>query len=85
MYYIYILQSSKDKKLYIGYSQDYLIRLGQHNEGLVKSTRHRRPFTLLYIEGYQEKKLATKREKSLKQFGAAYKRLTERIHISDSI
>ena len=43
----YILISAKDKKLYDGMSRNLKKRLKQHNSGLVRSTKSRRPFELL--------------------------------------
>ncbi len=44
MFYVYILQSEKDKKFYVGYSEDLEMRLRLHNNGRIKSTKNRRPF-----------------------------------------
>jgi len=41
------------------------------------------PYELIYFEGYRSKSDTTKREKNLKYFGQAYRRLKERI--SDSL
>ena len=46
MHYIYVLQSEKDMRFYIGYSKDLKLRFEQHNKGLVRSTRDRRPSLL---------------------------------------
>ncbi|MBU2456379.1 GIY-YIG nuclease family protein, partial [Patescibacteria group bacterium] len=34
MYYIYILQSKKDKKFYTGYTKNLKLRFEQHEKGL---------------------------------------------------
>ena len=65
-YFVYILQSQKDKKFSIGFTSDLQKRLAYHNRGANKSTRHRKPFTLVYFEEYDEKHIATKREYFLK-------------------
>jgi len=62
MHYIYILQSQKDKALYIGYSNDLRKRLKMHNSGKVFSTKPRIPFVLIYYEAYQNKNDAFERE-----------------------
>lgn len=67
-YYIYILQSLKDKKFYTGYTQDLKLRFEQHNKGRVESTKKRRPMKLIYYEACINKKDATHREKYLKTF-----------------
>lgn len=66
MYYVYILKSQKDGKLYIGLTADWRSRLDEHQNGKVKSTKHRRPFELLFYEAYNEKSIAQRREKYLK-------------------
>ena len=64
-YYVYILQSLKDNKFYIGSSQNVKARLQLHNNGLQRSTRHRTPFVLLYEEELPDKSAAIKREKQI--------------------
>jgi len=48
MYYVYVLFSVKDRGLYIGQTKDLGIRVKQHNQGKVKSTKSRLPLELLY-------------------------------------
>jgi len=81
MYYVYILQSLKDTRLYIGYTSDLKLRYKQHQNGEVESTKHRRPLRLMYYEAYKNKKLAEEREKKLKQFGVAYYELLKRLKL----
>jgi putative endonuclease len=50
--YLYILQSIKDSKTYIG-STDNLRRLNQHFSGQVKSTKNRLPLKLIHKESYK--------------------------------
>jgi putative endonuclease len=66
MFYVYILQSSKNKDIYVGFTNDLKNRFGLHNSGKVKSTKAYRPWTLTYYEAYRAKLDATKREKELK-------------------
>lgn len=66
MYYVYVLQSQKDKKLYTGYTKDLKLRFEQHQKGLVESTKNRRPFKLIYYEACLHQKDALHREKYLK-------------------
>lgn len=66
MYYVYVLQSSKDKSLYIGYTADLKQRLVDHNEGKSKATRLKVPFKLIYYEAFLNKFDALNREKYLK-------------------
>ena len=72
-FYVYILQSKKDNKLYTGCTKNLKSRLEMHNHGLVVSTKYRRPLALIYFEGYRVKEDAYKREKYLKSiFGKMY-------------
>ncbi len=82
MYYVYVLHSVKDKKLYIGCTSDLKRRFEQHNEGENISTKSRRPFKLVYYESYLSKKDAMIREKKLKHFQNSYKSLKQRIENS---
>jgi len=65
-YYTYVLRSLKDMKFYVGFSKNLHNRLEEHNNGLVKSTKHRIPLELVYWEGCTNQADATKREKYLK-------------------
>ncbi|MFT3676803.1 MAG: GIY-YIG nuclease family protein [Chitinophagaceae bacterium] len=49
-YYVYVLQSLKDQRYYIGFTTDVEARLRFHNGGLQRSTRHRIPFRLVLFE-----------------------------------
>ena len=66
MYYVYVLRSMKDKRLYIGCTNNLQRRLREHNSGLNSSTRYRIPFKLIYYEAYVNKEDAFAREKILK-------------------
>ena len=67
-YYTYVLQSEKDNKFYTGYTKDVELRFEQHQKGLVKSTKDRRPFKLIYFEACLNQQDATHREKYLKTY-----------------
>jgi putative endonuclease len=66
MYFVYILHSEKDKKRNIGFTKNLDRRLIEHNSGLVKSTRNRKPMKLIYFEEFKNKVDAVKREKEIK-------------------
>lgn len=66
MFYIYVLQSLKDKYFYVGYTKSVLKRFTEHKKGLVFSTKNRRPLKIVYYEGCLNQKDALKREKYLK-------------------
>ena len=66
MFYTYILQSKKDKLLYIGFSEDLKQRILDHDNGLVSATKNRLPLQLIYYEACLNKESALKREKFFK-------------------
>lgn len=81
MYYVYILKSKEDDKLYIGSTSNLSKRLKEHNDGKVKSTGYRRPLELIYYEAYKEEKIARKREHLLKN-GKAHMELKKRLKLN---
>lgn len=66
MFYVYILQSLKDKGLYIGCTNDIKKRLKEHNNGQSKATKPRAPFKLLHYEAFLSEIDAYETEKYLK-------------------
>lgn len=72
-YFVYVLQSLKDGNKYTGYTKDLSSRFEAHQNGEVQSTKHRRPFELIYFEGCLSQTDALKREKYLKtHYGKMY-------------
>jgi len=65
-WYVYVLESGKDKFWYTGCTNNLAKRLKEHYDGKVYSTRHREPFTLIYSEVSHNKYDAFAREKYLK-------------------
>ena len=73
MYYVYVIKSLRDKKLYVGHTNDLVRRINEHNKGFVNVTKNRKPFSLIYYEASDVLQDAVNREKSLKTgFGRAY-------------
>lgn len=66
MFYIYCLESLKDKQLYIGYTTNLKKRFEEHNLGLNSSTKRYLPWKLVYYEASLHKLDAQCREKYLK-------------------
>jgi len=66
MYYIYVLKSEKDGKMYVGCTSDIENRLHYHNSGKVLSTKGRRPFNLIFTEAYADKYQAFEKERYYK-------------------
>jgi len=65
-YYVYILQSLKDYKYYIGSSFDVNKLLQFHNSKLQRSTKHRTPFIIVFTEECFDKVSALKEKSKLK-------------------
>lgn len=63
MYTVYVLKSLKDKRTYVGCTQNLENRLKEHNSGEVQSTKERVPFIIWYKEEYKNKYEAFRREK----------------------
>jgi putative endonuclease len=66
MQVVYVLQSQKDGNLYVGCTADINERVLAHNGGKVRSTQARRPFVLIYQEGYDDKYEAFRMERFYK-------------------
>ena len=62
MFYSYVLKSLEDYKYYYWHTTDLNLRLKEHNDGKVKSTKGRRPFIVHYYETFETKAEAVKRE-----------------------
>jgi putative endonuclease len=86
MYYVYILQSLRQKKwLYKGSTSDIKRRLREHNIGKNFSSAPYAPFKLIYYEAYLLKSDAEAREKYLKTsmgMRVIKKQLTNYLHQS---
>ena len=65
-YFVYILESKKVKRFYIGCTANLNNRLSEHNSGQTKSTKPFRPWKLVYSEVFLDRKEAFKREWYLK-------------------
>jgi putative endonuclease len=61
-HYVYVLLCSDDK-FYIGRSSDLRMRLHEHQNGQVKSTKGRRPLELIFYEAFQSPADASRRER----------------------
>ena len=79
MFTVYVLKSKKDGKLYVGCTGNFKLRLKQHQEGLVVSTRNRRPLDLVYKEEFDTKEETQARERYFTGGGRARKLLKELI------
>jgi putative endonuclease len=50
--YVYILQSTKTLKYYIGSCQNIAVRISEHNAGQTTATRNKGPWTLKFQQYY---------------------------------
>ena len=66
MYFVYILRSEKDGRLYIGFTDNIERRPKEHNEGKSSATKPFRPYKLIYYEAFLNTKDAKARERFLK-------------------
>ncbi|MEK6151791.1 GIY-YIG nuclease family protein [Flavobacteriaceae bacterium 3-367] len=66
MYYVYVLKSGKDGRLYKGLTDTLEKRMKQHNLGQNRSTKGFCPWELVYYEEFRTRKEARAREKYFK-------------------
>ena len=65
MYYVYILESEKSGRHYVGSTSNLERRLTEHNEGKVKSTKRYCPWKIIFTEEFSAKQKS--RDKDEKQ------------------
>ena len=65
-WYVYLIESQKDKLWYTGCTSNLIKRLKEHNDGKVHVTKSRKPFVLTYYEVSGNKYDAFTRERYLK-------------------
>ena len=63
---VYIIKSELAGRYYRGCCADFEKRLAEHNAGKTKSTKAYRPWAKVYIETFENKTDALKREKYFK-------------------
>ncbi len=66
MFFVYVLKSEVDGRLYKGFTNNLESRLNEHNLGKTKSTKAYRPWKFVLIEKYTNLNEARKREIFLK-------------------
>jgi predicted GIY-YIG superfamily endonuclease len=66
MYFVYVLRSLSASKSYVGFTNNLVRRLGEHNEGKHFYTKRHAPWQIVYSEQYDTLKDARGREKYLK-------------------
>lgn len=79
MFYVYLLQSMKNKTLYVGCASNLKKRIIEHNQNMSYHTKKYSPWKLVYFEGYTSKRDAFCREHQLKLNKQGLRRLKERL------
>jgi putative endonuclease len=77
MSYLYILQSERNGRYYIGSTSDIARRLVEHNAGKTKSLKYLLPVKLVFSQQYQTPAEAQEMEKRLKKLKS--RRIVDRI------
>lgn len=73
MWYVYVLESQHDKRLYTGVTNDLNRRLQEHQNGHTQTTSRMQKIEIVYYEACINKLDAAAREKQLKTgFGRGY-------------
>ncbi len=73
MYYTYVLLSTKEKKMYLGFTQDLKTRMELHRRGFMIRQKNNGSLKLIYLEACLNKKDAVRRDKYLSSyFGRRY-------------
>ncbi len=68
MYYTYVLLSTKENKLYLGFTQDLKTRMDLHRRGFMMKEKNNGSLKLIYLEACLNKKDAVRRDKYLNSF-----------------
>ena len=66
MYYVYILFSQSTDRYYTGSTNNLERRIQQHNSGYSKYTKHGIPWKIVYVEEFNDRSSAMKREMEIK-------------------
>lgn len=65
--FVYILQSKKNGRYYVGSALNINTRLAQHNSGRVRSTCNKGPWVVVFSQYYSEIRLARQVEYKIKK------------------
>ena len=76
MYFVYVLRSETHNRFYVGMTDNVERRVHEHNNGKTKSTKFYAPWDLVFVENFETRMEARKREKFLK--GGSGKELIKR-------
>jgi putative endonuclease len=76
MFYVYLIQSPADGKIYLGYTSDLKRRIREHESSVHPGWK------LAYYEAYRSEVDARKREHALKHHGSGIAELKKRLESS---
>ena len=65
-HHVYILESQKDKTLYVGLTHNIRRRLLEHRDGLCSFTKGHLPYKTVFVATFFDKFIAARFEKYLK-------------------
>ena len=68
MFYVYIIQSEKNQKFYVGSTGNLDDRMIRHNSGRSKATSVGIPWKLIYTEKFETRSQAYRREMEIKSW-----------------
>ncbi len=66
MFHVYVLRSEANGRHYVGFTADLMQRIGQHNQGITKSTKNRGPWEIIHHEEFNTRSEAMQRERFFK-------------------
>ena len=71
MYTVYILQSEKSGRFYIGHTEDLFRRHAEHQQGKQRATRNRGPWIVVHTQVFDSRSEAVIREREIKSWKSA--------------
>jgi putative endonuclease len=77
MAWVYIIESEKNGRYYLGSTQDLENRLREHNNGEVASTKYLRPLRLIFSQQFKSVSIARRVEYKLKKYKS--RRILEKV------
>ena len=64
---VYAIRSKVSGRIYVGHTRDIQMRLYYHNSGYVKTTKAEKPWELIALGEFEDRKVARRMERQLKQ------------------
>lgn len=67
MFFVYLLESEKNGRYYIGQTQDLRVRLAYHNHGRCRYTKNNGPWKMIGYKSFSTRSEAMQEERRLKK------------------